>query len=200
MSSEPNQRGRRAHWRRNRVLYLLLIVCAAPVVASYVAYYVVPPSGRTNYGELIDQRPLPALAMRDPDARPFDLRSLNGRWIMLTVSAAACASPCREHLWKMRQLRLAAGKDSDRIERALLVIDDGPLAETLLSEHPGLRVLRTDDEPIRRFLHAADGFRIEDHVFLVDPVGHLMLRWPAGAEPRRMRKDLTKLLKASRVG
>lgn len=189
-----------SHWRRYRLLYLLVAVCSAPVVASYFAYYVFPPSGRTNYGDLVEQRPLPALATRLQDGSAYDLRGLRGRWIMLNVDVAACAAPCRDRLWQMRQLRLAAGKDADRIERVFLVVDDGPLETMLMREHDGTYFLRAVRAELQGFLPPQDGARIEDHVYLIDPLGNLMLRWPRDADPQRMKRDLSKLLKASRIG
>ena len=79
------------HWRRYRVLYAVLAVCAAPVIASYFAYYVMPPSGRTNYGELLAPRQLPSVALRTVDGRPFSFAALAGQWVMVTAADAARA-------------------------------------------------------------------------------------------------------------
>jgi cytochrome oxidase Cu insertion factor (SCO1/SenC/PrrC family) len=189
-----------SHWRRYRVLYLLIAVCLAPVVASYVLYYAAPPGGRTNYGELIAQQPLPALDARLQDGTPFDLRTLRGKWVMLNVDAAACEADCRQRLWQMRQLRLATGKDAERIERVFLVTDGAPLETMLMREHDGTHFLRGDRAQLAAVFTPAAGARMEDHVYLVDPLGNLMLRWPRDADPQRMKKDLQKLLKASRIG
>ena len=190
-----------SHWRRLRTLYLLIAVCLAPVIASYLAYYVFPPDGRTNYGQLIvPQRPTPTLSLRQEDGAPYDLQRLRGSWVMLTVDAAACAEPCRTLLWQMRQLRTMQGKDADRIERVFLMTDAAPLEAGLLQEYQGTHFLRADRDEIARFLPAGEGTRLEDHVFLIDPIGNLMLRWPKDADPSRMKRDLGKLLKASRIG
>ena len=102
------------HWRRYRALYLLLAVCIAPVVASYLAYYVLPPEGRTNYGELVSpQRPLPAIRLARLDGTPFELQSLRGRWLLVTIDASECADACQRKLWKLRQVRLTTGRDRD---------------------------------------------------------------------------------------
>jgi hypothetical protein len=92
------------------------------------------------------------------------------------------------------------GKDADRIERVFLVTGEVPLAEALLREVEGTVVLRARRAELERFLPAADGARLEDHIFLIDPLGNLMLRWPTEADPARMKRDLGKLLKASRIG
>lgn len=192
-----------SHWRRYRALYLLIAVCVAPVLASYFAYYVLPPSGRTNYGELVlPQRPVPPLALARLDGTRVDAASLRGQWLMLQVDEAACGPACQRKLWNMRQVRLTQGKDRDRIERIWLIVDDAPLETMLLREYDGtlfLRAQRAQLEPLLA-LPADAGARLTDHIWLVDPLGNLMLRWPKDADPNRMKKDLTKLLRASQIG
>lgn len=193
----------RSHWRRYRILYLVLAICAAPVLASYYVYYFAPPAGRTNYGELVQpQRPLPPLALRALDGTPFDAAALRGRWIMVHVDGGRCGEPCQQKLWNMRQVRLATGKERDRIERWFLIVDDAPLATLLLREYDGTRFARADREQLARFLALpqSGSARLEDHVWLIDPLGNLMLRWPPAADPNRMKKDMERLLRASRVG
>ncbi|MFN9805658.1 MAG: SCO family protein [Betaproteobacteria bacterium] len=190
-----------SHWRRYRTLYLLIAVCLAPVIASYLTYYVFPPSGRTNYGDLVSpQRPLPALTLRQLDGAAFDLKQLRGKWLMGVVDGAACSDACRQRLWQMRQLRTATGKDSDRIERVFLVTDGEPLETMLLREHEGAHILRADSAQLRPFLALEPAQRIEDHMYLIDPIGNYMMRWPAEPNPSRIKRDLSRLLKASRIG
>ncbi len=193
-ASEPS------HWRRYRTLYLLIALCVAPVVASYLLYYVAPPAGRTNYGELVEQRPLPPLTLKLQDGTPYDPKQLLGQWVMVHVDSAACADACKNKLWQMRQLRAAQGKNSDRIERVFLVIDSEPMETMLLREYDGTHFLRASRAELERFLEPQPGARLEDHVFMIDPIGNLMLRWPKDADPNRMKRDLGKLLKASRIG
>jgi len=193
----------RDHWRRLRPLYVAALICLIPVVASYLIYYVFPPTGRTNYGELIDpQRPTPDLALRGLDGAPFDLRSLRGRWVMLTVDRAECTETCLTKLWNMRQVRTATGKERDRIERVLLFIDVAPTTTMLLREFEGTHFLRAATADLEPFLALPpDGkTQLEDCVWLIDPLGHLMLRWPRSADPSHMKKDLDRLLRASRIG
>jgi hypothetical protein len=200
-ATQPAAPAARTHWRRYRALYLLIAVCVAPVVASYLAYYVIPPAGRTNYGELIlPQRPMPALGLSRPDGLPYDPLALRGSWLMVKVDGGACDEACLRQLWLMRQLRTMQGKDADRIERVFLVADAVTPDAALLREFEGTLVLRAGRAELEGFLPAAEGVRLEEHIFLIDPLGNLMLRWPKDADPTRMKRDLGKLLKASRVG
>lgn len=191
-----------SHWRRYRALYLLLAVCAAPVVASYTAYYLLPPGGRINYGALIEpQRPLPALGLRHLDGTAVAASSLRGSWTMLQVDGGDCDAACEKKLWKMRQVRLTAGRDADRVQRVWLIVDEAPLATALLREYDGTLFLRAGRDEVAAYLPLADlSGTPADHIWLVDPLGNLMLRWPKDADPSRMKKDLARLLKASGIG
>lgn len=186
------------HWRRYRVLFALIAVGIAPVLASYLAYYVLPPSQRTNFGVLIEpQRPVPELELRTLDGQPFQLKSLAGKWTLLAVDRADCELACADKLFAMRQQRLMAGKDRERVERVWLIEDSAPLSTLLMREHEGMHMLRADGASLRAWLPAAEGGRIEDAIFVVDPFGNLMLRWPAQGEPRAIKRDLSRLLRAS---
>jgi hypothetical protein len=201
VTSTPSPPAAPSHWRRLRTLYLLIAVCVAPVIASYLAYYVFPPSERTNYGALIDpQRPTPPLSLHTLDGARFDAGTLRGNWLMLKVDGAACGEPCRKQLWLMRQLRTMQGKDADRIARVFLVTDAGTLDASLLRDYAGTQMLRAERAELERFLPADAGTQIEDHIFLIDPLGNLMLRFPQNPDPKRMIKDFERLLKYSRIG
>jgi hypothetical protein len=194
--------GAPSHWRRYRTLYLLIAVCVAPVLASYLAYYVLPPSGRTNYGALIEpQRPLPAdLRLRTTDGAEVSASALRGQWTMVQVEAGECLDACRHNVWLMRQLRTAQGKDADRIDRVLLLVDGGSVDPLWLRDYEGTRVLRAERAQIEALLPLPPGGRLDQHFWLVDPLGNLMMRWPAQPDANRIKKDLGKLLKASRIG
>jgi hypothetical protein len=191
-----------SHWRRYRTLYLLLAVCFAPVLASYTAYYLSPPAGRTNYGDLVEpQRPLPALLLRRLDGTAVAAGSLRGSWTMLQVDGGDCGAACEKKLWKMRQVRLTTGRDADRVQRVWLIVDEAPLATALLREFDGTLFLRAGRAEVAAFLPMADpASGLADHIWLIDPLGNLMLRWPKDADPNRMKKDLARLLKASGIG
>ncbi|MCS6944344.1 MAG: SCO family protein [Sutterellaceae bacterium] len=192
-----------AHWRRYRVLYAIFAICAAPVLASYYFYYLAPPSGRTNYGDLVQpQRPLPALTLRNLDGTAVDSSTLRGSWVMVMADAGRCDESCQKKLWKMRQIRLATGKDRERVQRVFLILDREPPSTWLLREYEGTRFLFAEPAQIASFLAlpAAGSTHLQDHVWLIDPLGNLMLRWPPAADPSRMKKDLEKLLRVSRIG
>lgn len=186
--------------RPRRELWLLLLVTVAPIVASYLAYYVWRPAGFKNYGELIAPTPLGGIAAAPGAAgsTPFDAADLKGHWVLVMVDSGDCAARCRDKLWQMRQLRLTQGKDQDRVARAWLVDDDVPPAAELLKEYDGTVTVPVKASPLLGKLPADAALR--EHLFLVDPLGNLMMRFPKDADPNRIKKDLTHLLKVSRIG
>lgn len=183
-------------------LWLVIAVCAAPLVLSYLMYYVIKPQSRSNYGTLIDPRvhPLPALNAKSLDGKPIELEAYKGKWIMLQVDGAECGEPCKKKLWEMRQLRLTQGKEMNRIERVWLITDEKPLETMLMREYDGTRMLRADPQRIKAWLPTAEGGTPQDHIYLIDPLGNLMMRFPKDADPNRMKRDISRLLKASAIG
>lgn len=194
-SDEQRRRGR---WR----LFLVIAVCAAPIITSYFMYYVVKPESRTNYGTLIDPRhfPIPSLASTTLDGQPAGLEQFNGKWIMLQVAGGDCDEACKTRLFAMRQLRLMQGKDMDRIERVWLITDSKPLDSIVMREFDGTNLLRVDAKRLEAWLPVDVGTRVEDHLYVIDPRGNLMMRFPKDADPNKVKKDLSKLLRASSIG
>jgi hypothetical protein len=183
-------------------LLAVLFVCAAPLIFSYFTYYVIKPSGRTNYGELIDPRahPIPALGSVGLDGKPLALDAYKGKWVMLQVSPGECAQACKDQLVAMRQLRLMQGKDMERVERVWLITDDAPLDTMLMRVIDGTRFLRVKPDAVKAWLPVEQGGDVNQHMYLIDPLGNLMMRFPAKAEPQKVKKDIGKLLKASAIG
>ncbi|RFP22878.1 cytochrome C oxidase subunit I [Duganella sp. BJB488] len=205
MENKSNQgRGR---WK----LLLVLAVCAAPLVGSYLTYYVIKPKGGvTNYGALIDPRehPIPAMASTTLDGKPATLENYKGKWIMLKVGPSDCKQDCQDQLFAMRQLRTMQGKEMERIERVWLITDDQPLDTLLMRVNDGTRMLRAPAAVVEKWLPLEQGAgdRAADHVYLIDPLGNLMMRFPKGAvssdteKVKKVHKDISKLLKASAIG
>ena len=190
-ADEQRRRGR-------RVALVILAFCAAPTVAAWFAYFVWQPQSRTNYGELITPRALSDPALRRPDGSVFRLSQLRGKWLLLQIDSAECKDPCREKLLYMRQVRLAQGRDAERIERVWLLDDDAVTDASLLREHEGLVVARA---PRGTFLgEFPSSGNPAGYIYVVDPRGNLMLRFPGSPDARRMLNDLARLLKASRIG
>jgi len=167
---------------RNKLLWVAL-VCAAPVVLGTLAYLLGwSPGAPANYGELIAPRVVQAVPLAE----------LRGKWVLVAFDAGACDAHCERKLYVMRQVRRAQGKEMDRIERLWVLTDAAKPRPAALAMSEGARVGR----------FAAEGFpgTLSDHIYVVDPLGNLMMRFPRDPDPSRVIRDLQRLLKYSRFG
>lgn len=179
-------------------MFGILLVCAAPVIASYLTYYVLRPEGRRNYGELIDPlRPLPSMQGTSSDGKVVDLPDLKGQWLFVSVADSACDAKCERHLYLQRQLREGLGKEKDRLDWVWLRTGSDTLSEPLKQATAQATVLHVDAAALASWLQAAEGQQLSDHLYVVDPMGNWMMRFPANGDPNRMRRDLERLLRAS---
>ena len=182
-------------------LLAVLLVCASPVIASYLVYYVFPPSGRTNFGDLIQpQRPVPELRLAEPAGAPAQWTPLLGQWVLLQVDGGACPAACADKLYALRQQRTMTGKHRDRLERVWLITDDAGPAPQTLEGYEGTVVWRADAQQLAQWLEVAPGTALRDYLFVIDPQGNLMMRFPADGDPKRIHKAISRLLRASRIG
>ena len=198
-SDEPAVRRRMSgRWK----MLALMLVCAAPVIASYLMFYVVRPEGRKNYGELIQPaRALPVVQARLLDGTAYALPALQGQWLLVSIAGGACDEACQKRIYLTRQLREVMGRDKDRIERIWLVSDAAPVDAKLIPQvHAPLndaQALRVDAATLAAWLPTAPGSKMEDHVYVIDPYGNLMLRWPADMDAVKAKRDIHNLLRAS---
>jgi hypothetical protein len=191
--------------RRTRIgrikMLLVWAVCAAPVVASYFMYYVVRPEGRTNHGALIQPvRPMPqaqALPLRNLEGAPVLPASLKGQWLLVSASSGDCSAACERVLYLQRQLRESLGRDKDRVDRVWLLTDVAPVKQALLPAMQQATVLRVPAADLGRWIEPEPGRALGDHLYLVDPRGDWMMRFPVDVDFTKAKRDLTRLLKAS---
>jgi hypothetical protein len=185
-----------------RKLLLVLLACAAPVVASYFTYFVIRPEARSNYGELIDPpRALPpGLPLRDLQGRALAAETLHGQWLHVVVAGGACDARCEQALLLQRQLRETLGRERDRLDKVWLVVDDAPLRPEVaaaVAAAPSVTVLRVPRDTLADWLAPAAGGALEQHDYIVDPLGRWMMRMPPEPEPARFKRDVERLLRAS---
>ena len=179
--------------RRSTRLNLIAIATVAllPFVGSYLLYWFWQPAEHINYGEIIAA---PLSELQAAGALP----QLQGKWAFVMVDSGACDEWCQRKLYIMRQVRLTQGKNMDRIERVWLLDDEVGPAPALLSEYAGTFVLQGPAPALLAKLPSTGA--VSDHIYLVDPLGNLVLRYPREADPTRIKKDLSRLLRASRIG
>ena len=200
-SSETSTRSGR------RSLILLIVLFSAPLVLAYFVNQYLQGSGdfRTrNYGDLIvPARPLTETELQRYPSGRFRFADMHGKWLMVYIGSAECDGACEAALYKMRQSRLAQGEERDRVQRLYISRSGkpGPALEKILADYPGMVVAYGAGDVVTELLRQfrpAGGQTAE--LYLVDPLGNLMMSYPPGFEARGLVKDLTLLLKASQIG
>jgi hypothetical protein len=183
------------------MMVLVMLACFSPVVASYLTFYVIKPTGGNSYGHintpLGPQYEMPDWQALDVHGKAVPLRSLKGQWLLISVSSGACQKACQDHLYVQRQLREMLGPDKDRLDWVWLVDDAAPIAADLQTVAVQAQALRLPQGKIGAWLKPEPGHALEDHLYLVDPMGNWMMRFPADIDYKKAQRDISRLLRAS---
>ena len=196
--------------RNLRTLAVLAGLFLLPLVIAFWAYYGTGwrPAHHINHGELIaPARPLPAVELPSAlagtgaeAAAPESTPLFRKKWSLVYVGDGHCDSECRQSLYVMRQTRLSLNNEMTRVERVFLVRGGCCDAEFLGREHSGMRVLEASGAAGFRLLDAFPADGREHALFVVDPLGNLMMRYDARQNPKGLLEDLKKLLALSHIG
>lgn len=206
----------RARTRQRRVLIGLALLFFAPLGLAFYLYYghgTWHPGGRVNAGELvIPARPLPALALPlwSSDVALTlgytDPNFLKGHWTFLYVGSGVCDAACQSRLYDTRQVRIALDRDMKRVQRVFIADAGCCDPQYLREQHPDLVAVRAGAEaaPLLALLAANEGPGgapfAKSRVYLVDPLGNLMMSYPPEAKAKGMLEDLKRLLRLSSIG
>jgi cytochrome oxidase Cu insertion factor (SCO1/SenC/PrrC family) len=178
-------------------LLAIMALFAAPIVGSTLVYHFFRPTTTASYGELISP-PSAITTAQFPrlGGGTFRFEELRGKWVLIASDSGACPDACVAKLTLMRQLRLMLGRDASRLARVFVADDTRAMAPQALAPFEGTVAITPSPGMVLPLSPVND----RAHFYLVDPLGNVMMRFPAGAEPRRMLRDLERLLKASQIG
>ena len=202
---------------KGRLLMIaVLLICAAPVVLSYLTYYVIRPTSLRSFGELIQPTlSLPEMSVEvitkpvaDKNMNALHLNSLKGQWLMLSLSDGACNDDCQKSLYFQRQIHAALGREKDRVDRVWLIMDEKGVDPELTRGVGDSWVIRATKDDVVKWLGSATQMdktksnesQVVDYVYLVDPMGELMMRFSSKIEidtAPKIRRDLERLLRAA---
>ena len=190
--------------RNLRMLAVLAGLFLLPLALAFWMYYGTDwrPIGRVNRGELITPvRPLPASHL-EPAVRQTSAPAVlfRRKWSLVYIGNGQCDEACRGSLYVMRQTRLSLNADMKRVERVFLVTSGCCASEFLAREHPGLIVLNATQPSASALLSAFPEEYREQSLFIVDPLGNLMMRFDVRQNPKGLLEDLQKLLTLSHIG
>jgi hypothetical protein len=189
----PNTRARSGRLQA----LLILLVCAAPIVGGTIAFKFWESGPTTNYGELVTPRKVEIVG-QGADQRRAALSDHDGKWRYVVFDAGECDEQCQRKLLYTRQIRLAQGREQGRIERIWL-IDDGSIPNAAHAAlYADAHIVTLPSPSVASAFEPQGSAR--QYIYLIDPLGNLMMRYSADPDPARMIKDLQRLLKYSRIG
>lgn len=195
---------RRSRW----LLVAVFAMFAAPILVAWLMFFVFEdwrPAGTTNHGVLVQPpRALQLTGLRAGDGSAIAPDWLEGKWTYVYLADAQCDGLCRDQLYRMRQVRLAQGKNIDRVQRLAVVMNAAGFADAA-AHYPGLVLLSGQPEAVAAWmaefeLEAGERPALKGRIYLVDPMGNLMMFYEPDADAKGMVKDLERLLKISYVG
>ena len=190
-------------------LVLLILLFLVPPVAAYVLFYTdFRPSSGANYGQLISPaKPIANVILTTPDGREFKFSDLREKWVLLYLGGPECNEACNENLYKIHQVRLAQGKNTERVKSVYIASEEALRSEIddISGKYPGILLLLARPDA---FVDLVDQFdndteaalQESEWIYIVDPLGNLMMRYDTKADPSGIRKDLKRLLKLSQIG
>lgn len=200
--------------KKNRLtLILVFLTCALPIAAAFYLYFFDKPEGTNNYGTILDpQVEVSTETFKNINGDDFTMAAVDGKWVLIQAIQSSCDEVCQQTLYFQRQARASKGKEQGRIARVVFVTDDGPLETLLLRQFPDVHFVRASKAQLESWLPLEQGIvgskgsqsigDIHDHVFVADPLGHVMMRFPPNATLQfdKFRKDISRLLWASNIG
>ncbi|MCB1756857.1 MAG: SCO family protein [Gammaproteobacteria bacterium] len=196
--------------RKSRIkIVAVFAVFLGPLLLAFIWLQTVknnPNISVSTHGELIKPaHPLEPFTLSEADGEAFSLQSFDRFWTMIYFSGGPCAEACEKNLYHMRQVRLALVQNMDRVQRVVVVDQQSDIAPELLAEHEGLHVLGGDPQALeqfrQQFRNAQSAMQpAGEAIYLVDPLGNLMMRFSGEVDPKGILKDLKHLLKVSRIG
>jgi hypothetical protein len=188
--------------RGRQVLLIIAAVFLLPVVVAFVLYYggLWRPAGSSSKGELIQPaRPLTFAGLKHPDGNPAGADVFTGKWTLIYIGDGACDPDCRQSLVFGRQSRLALNNEMTRVQRVFLVTGNCCAQDYLDAEQPGLIALDASAPEAQALLAQFPADR-RHSLYIVDPLGNLMMRHDASRTSKALLADLKKLLKLSHIG
>jgi cytochrome oxidase Cu insertion factor (SCO1/SenC/PrrC family) len=182
-----------------RQFLMLGLFFLGPLVLAFIIYYGFDwrPAGSTEHGELLS----PPVVLTDADLgdeRGGEVPKFRRKWSLIVLMDDGCDETCQAVLYETRQVRKALSRERDRTQRVMLISGEFDRA-TVELQHPDLIIL-TSDDPVAREIEASLAGLEREFIYLVDPLGNLMMRFPRDTTMKEIHTDLKKLLKLSRIG
>ena len=196
----------------HRTMIILGALFGAPILIAFLLYVTtdiwLPFLGTKNHGKLISPaRPLKDVNLHKLDGPSYRLMDLKGKWVLVYFGDAMCSQNCQQTLYKIRQSRLAQGEKYKRVHRLYVLLDTSPMEsfQTVLQQHQGMDVITGDSAELESLLmqfelSGVQSVRSAGRVYIIDPLGNLMMSYERGFDAKGLVKDLEHLLRVAQIG
>ena len=204
--NEQYQPEGQAEERSNRTFWILVVIFVLPYVAAmtyYLAGDQLPGVSTSNRGELVTPvRPLGTLQFDTLAGDAVSIEDYSGKWVVLSVSGNVCEENCKHNLYSMRQTRKALANDRARVQRVMLFPGAADSLGPLLTEYEGTDIWHGPEGSTEQLTRILDpqGQGAQGWLYIVDPLGNLMMRYQPMTDPMDLLKDLQRLMKFSKAG
>jgi len=194
--------------KSNITFWVMFVLFGLPYIAAFYFYFNRDEMNlgvTSNYGTIITPaRPLPDVNLLKLDSSSFKLSSLKGKWILLSIGSSSCQQDCVDNLYKIRQIKKAVGQEYKRITKLFFLKDQSNIEsfKQLLKEYPGMDVIVPSGKDYENYLlnFSYEESKVEDSIFIIDPLGNYMMTYPKGADASKILKDIERLLQVSKIG
>ncbi len=185
--------------------WIVVISFVAPVVLAYSLYFLkIAPPSFSNRGELLHPViDVESLLLNNEKGEILDREAVTEhKWQMIYFAGAVCDETCNRVLYNTRQVNIAAGKNAYRLSRLLVHLDvTSPEFQALIDrEYPNARHVNADRQTVISALRTANPDLEANEIYLMDPLGNIMMRFSDDQPPDDLLHDLKKLFKVSQIG
>ena len=194
--------------RSNTTLWVMFFLFGLPYLAAYYYYFnrdQIDLNLTTNHGHIINPtKNIPDILLSNINGSMVEMSSIKGKWLLLTVGSSRCEKACQDNLYKIRQIKKGIGEEQDRIHKLFFLTDTNKLDSFigLLKDYKGMDVFKPFGDSYSEFLSifSIDGKKVEDGIYIIDPMGNYMMMYPKDEPPMNILKDIERLLKVSKIG
>jgi cytochrome oxidase Cu insertion factor (SCO1/SenC/PrrC family) len=185
--------------------WFVVAAFVTPVVLAYALYFLgVTPPAFSNKGELLNPViDVEALALTDAGNQAMSRDDITiHRWHMMVFTGASCDEACNKILYSMRQINIAVGKNAPRVRHMIVHLENpGDEFRALITdEYPDARRVYSNSQTIEAALQEVGANFRSNEIYIMDPLGNIMLRFNQDQSYKDLMHDLNKLLKVSQIG
>lgn len=198
MNDKVNEVGNRNPY----TIWFVVLTFVAPVVLAYVMFFFGSVDSFTNKGEILNPVvDISALKLNDENDTPIPIKTLTYKWRLISFIGSDCDKACNARLYDSRQIHKSLGKDQHRVLRMIVHLQapSDELKMLIKNDYPDALIVYGDEKVISVAL--GETAKIEQNeIYIMDPMGNIMMRFTQEQPNKDFHKDLKKLLKASQIG